>query len=43
VARAPQKFEYRTAKLPNYEQRPGIQYQQLALNPEESMKHIQVK
>ncbi|MEY4867885.1 MAG: hypothetical protein RIT36_784 [Bacteroidota bacterium] len=42
VARAPQKFEYRTAKLPNYEQRPGIQYQQLALNPEESMKHIQV-
>ena len=42
VARAPQKFEYRTAKLPNYEQRPGIQYQQLALTPEESMKHIQV-
>ena len=42
VARAPQKFEYRAAKLPNYEQRPGIQYQQLALTPEESMKHIQV-
>ncbi len=41
-AREPKPFEYREAKLPNYEQRPGVQYQQLALSPEESMKHIQV-
>ncbi|MCU0324457.1 MAG: ThuA domain-containing protein [Spirosomaceae bacterium] len=41
-ARNPKPFEYREAKLPNYEQRPGIQYQQLPLSPEESMKHIQV-
>ena len=41
-ARNPMAFEYRAAKLPNYEQRPGIQYQQMPLTPEESMKHIQV-
>lgn len=41
-ARNPKPFEYKAAKLPNYEQRPGIQYQQLALSPEESMKHIQI-
>lgn len=41
-ARNPKPFEYREAKLPNYEQRPGTQYQQLPLSPEESMKHIQV-
>lgn len=41
-ARNPKPFEYKEAKLPNYEQRPGIQYQQLPLSPEESMKHIQV-
>lgn len=35
-------FEYRQAKLPNYDQRPGIQYQQLPLSPEESIKYIQV-
>ena len=35
-------FEYRGAKLPNYEKRPDEQLQQLALTPEESMKHIQV-
>ncbi len=38
----PKPFEYRGAKLPNYEKRPGEQLQQLALTPEESMKHIQV-
>ncbi len=38
----PKPFEYREAKLPNYEKRPGPQRQQLALTPEESMKHIQV-
>jgi putative membrane-bound dehydrogenase-like protein len=42
MARNPMAFEYRAAKLPNYEQRPGIQYQQMPLTPEESMKHIQV-
>jgi putative membrane-bound dehydrogenase-like protein len=35
-------LEYKGAKLPNYEKRPGEQLQQLALTPEESMKHIQV-
>ncbi len=39
----PQPFAYRAApQLPNYEQRPGAQMQQLPLSPEESMKHIQV-
>lgn len=38
----PKPFEYREAKLPNYEKRPGVQLQQFALSPEESMKHIQV-
>ncbi len=38
----PQPFAYKEAKLPNYEGRPGPQMQQLALSPEESMKHIQV-
>ncbi len=38
----PKPFEYRSAKLPNYEKRPGEQLQQLALTPEESMKHIQI-
>lgn len=41
-ARNPQAFKYREAKLPNYEQRPGPQLQQLPLTPEESMKHIQI-
>ena len=41
-ARNPQPFAYKEAKLPNYEQRPGPQLQQLPLSPEESMKHIQV-
>lgn len=41
-ARNPQPFAYKSAKLPNYEKRPGEQLQQLALSPEESMKHIQV-
>lgn len=41
-ARNTQPFEYKPAKLPNYEKRPGTQYQQLALTPEESLKHIQV-
>lgn len=41
-ARNPKPFEYKAAKLPNYEQRPGAQYQQLALTPEEAMKHIQI-
>lgn len=40
--RNPKPFEYQEAKLPNYEQRPGEQLQQLPLTPEESMKHIQV-
>ncbi len=38
----PKPFEYKAANLPNYEQRPGVQLQQLPLSPEESMKHIQV-
>lgn len=38
----PQPFQYREARLPNYEKRAGPQLQQLALSPEESMKHIQV-
>jgi putative membrane-bound dehydrogenase-like protein len=38
----PKPFEYREAKLPNYEQRPGPQLQQLPLSPEESVKHIQI-
>ncbi len=38
----PKPFEYRVAKLPNYEQRPGTQMQQLPLSPEESVKHIQI-
>jgi uncharacterized protein len=41
-ARNAEPFRFREAKLPNYERRPGIQLQQLALKPEESMKHIQV-
>lgn len=42
AALAPKPFEYREAKLPNYEQRPGPQMQQLPLSPEESVKHIQI-
>ncbi|TLV00495.1 PVC-type heme-binding CxxCH protein [Dyadobacter luticola] len=42
TALAPKPFEYREAKLPNYEQRPGPQMQQLPLSPEESVKHIQI-
>jgi putative membrane-bound dehydrogenase-like protein len=42
AALAPKPFEYREAKLPNYEQRPGPQLQQLPLSPEESVKHIQI-
>ncbi|GAA4447630.1 hypothetical protein GCM10023091_42890 [Ravibacter arvi] len=38
----PAPFAYREAKLPNYEQRPGPQLQQLPLSPEESVKQIQV-
>jgi putative membrane-bound dehydrogenase-like protein len=38
----PKPFEYRPANLPNYEQRPGQQMQQLPLSPEESVKHIQI-
>jgi putative membrane-bound dehydrogenase-like protein len=38
----PKPFEYREANLPNYEQRPGVQMQQLPLSPEESVKHIQI-
>ena len=38
----PEPFVYQEAQLPNYEKRPGIQYRQNALSPEESMKHIQV-
>jgi uncharacterized protein len=41
-ARNPQTLSYKPANLPNYEQRPGVQMQQLPLSPEESMKHIQV-
>jgi uncharacterized protein len=41
-ARNPEPFAYRPANLPNYEQRPGVQMQQLPLSPEESMKHIQI-
>jgi putative membrane-bound dehydrogenase-like protein len=41
-ARNPKPFEYKEANLPNYEQRPGTQYQQLPLPPDESMKHIQI-
>ena len=41
-ARNPKPLEYKPANLPNYEQRPGVQMQQLPLAPEESMKHIQV-
>lgn len=41
-ARKPKPFEYREAQLPNYENRPGKQMQQLPLSPEESMKHLQV-
>jgi uncharacterized protein len=40
--RNPKLFEFKGANLPNYEKRPGEQLQQLALSPEESMKHIQV-
>jgi uncharacterized protein len=42
AALKPEPFVYREAKLPNYEKRPGIQYRQDPLSPEESMKHIQV-
>jgi putative membrane-bound dehydrogenase-like protein len=42
AALKPLPFVYREAKLPNYEKRPGIQYRQDPLSPEESMKHIQV-
>jgi uncharacterized protein len=38
----PKPFEFKEAFLPNYEKRDGPQLQQLALSPEESMKHIQV-
>jgi putative membrane-bound dehydrogenase-like protein len=41
-ARNAKPFQYTPADLPNYERRPGTQYQQLPLSPEESMKHIQV-
>ncbi len=42
AALKPEPFVYKEAKLPNYEKRPGIQYRQNPLSPEESMKHIQV-
>jgi uncharacterized protein len=42
AALKPEPFGYKEAKLPNYEKRPGIQYRQDPLSPEESMKHIQV-
>ena len=42
AALKPEPFVYREANLPNYEKRPGIQYRQNPLSPEESMKHIQV-
>lgn len=42
LARNPESFKYKEAKLPNYEQRPGPQLQQYPLSPEESMKHLQV-
>lgn len=35
-------FQYKEANLPNYEQRPGPQLQQLPLSPEESIKNIQI-
>lgn len=38
----PKPLQYREAKLPNYEQRPGPQMQQLPLSPEESVKHMQI-
>lgn len=38
----PEPFKYREAKLPNYEQRPGPQLQQLPLSPEESVRHLQI-
>ena len=38
----PQPFSYKEAKLPNYEKRPGVQLQQNALSPKESIKHIQI-
>jgi putative membrane-bound dehydrogenase-like protein len=38
----PKPFQYREATLPNYEKRAGLQLQQEALSPEESMKHLQV-
>lgn len=42
AALKPVPFVYREAKLPNYEKRPGVQYRQDPLTPEESMKHLQV-
>jgi uncharacterized protein len=42
AALKPEPFVYKEAKLPNYEKRPGVQYRQNPLSPEESMKHIQV-
>ncbi len=42
AALSPQPFQFVGANLPNYEQRPDPQLKQLALSPEESMKHIQV-
>lgn len=42
AALRPQPFEYREARLPNYEQREGPQLQQMPVSPEESVKHIQV-
>ena len=42
AALKPEPFKYREANLPNYEKRPGVQYRQDPLSPEESMKHIQV-
>jgi len=42
AALQPKPFEYREAKLPNYEKRPGPQLMQLPLTAEESMKHIQI-
>lgn len=38
----PKVFNYRQAKLPNYEKRAEPQIQQFPLTPEESMKYIQV-
>jgi putative membrane-bound dehydrogenase-like protein len=42
AALKPEPFVYKEANLPNYEKRPGVQYRQNPLSPEESMKHIQV-